>query len=271
MSAVLDPTVTQALHAQFAREGFALARGLFPPGEVDTIKDEFDILHRAGGEPGYFDPVPASQSGGDPLREFPRVMHPHRFNALARRYLLDSRIRECLTALLGEPPFAVQSMYYFKPPGSRGQALHQDNFYLLAEPGTCVAAWTAIDDCTVENGALYVVPGSQDHAIVCPDEADQKESFTTHRVPVPEGLKAVPVEMQAGDTLFFNGSLIHGSGPNRSKDRFRRSFICHYVTHQTEKLHEGYFPVLDFAGNEVALEANHSGGPCGEEWAGAPH
>ena len=43
-------------------------------------------------------------------------------------------------------------------------------------------------------------------------------------------MKAQLVPMKAGDTLFFNGSLIHGSGPNRSKDRFRRSFICHYVS-----------------------------------------
>ena len=27
-----------------------------------------------------------------------------------------------------------------------------------------------------------------------------------------------------GATMFFHGHLIHGSGPNRTKDRFRRTF-----------------------------------------------
>jgi hypothetical protein len=30
----------------------------------------------------------------------------------------------------GTEPYAVQIMFYFRPRGSRGQALHQDNFYL---------------------------------------------------------------------------------------------------------------------------------------------
>ena len=33
--------------------------------------------------------------------------------------------------------------------------MHQDNFYLLAAPATCIAAWTAIDAAKVENGCLY--------------------------------------------------------------------------------------------------------------------
>ena len=29
-------------------------------------------------------------------------------------------------------------------------------------------------------------------------------------------MKAVPVNLDPGDVLFFNGNIIHGSGPNRS-------------------------------------------------------
>jgi hypothetical protein len=73
------------------------------------------------------------------------------------RWLLDARLRSSLTALLGDEPHAVQTMLYFKPPGSRGQALHQDNFYLRAERtarlgvstggGPC-GEWTDTDDGT---------------------------------------------------------------------------------------------------------------------------
>ena len=67
-------------------------------------------------------------------------------------------------------------MYYFKPPGARGQALHQDNFYLKVEPGNCIATWTAIDPADEENGGMLIVPKTQNFDIVCPEEADSNES-----------------------------------------------------------------------------------------------
>jgi ectoine hydroxylase-related dioxygenase (phytanoyl-CoA dioxygenase family) len=173
----------------------------------------------------------------------------------------------CLRELMGHEVLAAQSMYYYKPPGSRGQAMHQDNFYLMVEPQTCVAAWTAVDDADPGNGGMYLVADTADEEIVCPGQADPAESFTTHLVPLPRGKKAAPCVMKAGDTLFFNGSSIHGSGPNRSKNRFRRSFICHYVPQSTERISKFYLPLLDTAGQDVWIEANKGGGACGSQWA----
>ena len=76
-------------------------------------------------------------------------------------------------------------MVYFKPPGARGQELHQDQFYLAVEPGTCVAAWIAIDRCDAENGAMMIVPKTNHEEVVCPGVADQATSFTKHYVIKP--------------------------------------------------------------------------------------
>jgi phytanoyl-CoA hydroxylase len=75
--------------------------------------------------------------GDDPLKRYPRMLHPQVFAVL--------------TDLYGEEPLAAQSMFYFKPPQSRGQVLHQDNYYLKVETGTCIAAWTAIDVADPDN------------------------------------------------------------------------------------------------------------------------
>ena len=193
-------------------------------------------------------------------------MQPHRADAFSRSRLLDPRVRDVVTTLLGEEAAAAQSMYYFKPPGARGQAMHQDNFYLAVKPGSCLAAWTAIDPSTPENGGLFVVPETQDLDVQCPERADQNESYFRDLVRPPPGKKAVPVALNPGDTLFFNGSVIHGSGPNRSADTWRRSFICHYVPRSAEYVSAGYFPLLDFAGCEVPFKKNADGGPCGDGW-----
>jgi ectoine hydroxylase-related dioxygenase (phytanoyl-CoA dioxygenase family) len=91
--------------------------------------------------------------------------------------------------LLHDDVLAANCMFYYKPPGSRGQAMHQDNFYLLLEPNTCVAAWTAIDDPDPENGGMYLVSDTADEEIACPELANKDESFTTHFVPTPKGKK----------------------------------------------------------------------------------
>lgn len=114
----------------------------------------------------------------------------------------------------------------------------------MVEPGTCIAAWTAIDDIDDENGGMYIVPKTHEADIVCPEEADPALSFTRQFVPVPKGRATKLAQMRAGDTLFFNGSMIHGSGPNRSANRFRRSFIGHYIPASTRKVSRYYLPLL---------------------------
>jgi phytanoyl-CoA hydroxylase len=252
----------------FQEDGYLLVEGLFAPEEIRTLVDNFMQMHAGGTIPGCFEPADPEEADGDILKLYPRMMHPHRVNELARRYLLDERLEAVLTGLFGEEPLAAQSMLYFKPAGAKGQALHQDNFYLKVEPGTCIAAWVALDAADQENGGLEVVPGTHDMELFCPEEADSDVSFTRDYVPVPEGLEAVPVVMRPGDVLFFNGQLVHGSQPNTSSDRFRRSFICHYIGRSSERISKWYSPILTMDGEEVRIEESADGGPCGTEDAG---
>ncbi|MEV6538930.1 phytanoyl-CoA dioxygenase family protein [Streptomyces sp. NPDC051665] len=246
----------------FEEDGFTVARGLFAYDEIDRLCAEFTALHAAGPVPGHFEPYDSD----DPLRTHPRVMHPHEINRLALRFLLEPRLRSVLETLFGEEVLAAQSMFYFKPPGARGQALHQDNFYLRAEPGTCVAAWIACDEIDRDNGGLEVVPGTHRMDVFCPEEADAGVSFAREYVPPPPGLAAVPVDMAPGDVLFFNGSLVHGSQPNRSADRFRRSFIGHYVGRSADRIGR-FYRTISMSGERVPLAESAGAGPCGTEFA----
>lgn len=256
----------------FQQDGYLVIRGLLAPTEVEALIKNFMHMHAQGPIPGFFEPVSAEQANGDILKQYPRIMHPHRFNDMALRYLLDPRLGNILEDLFAEEPLAAQSMLYFKPAGGRGQALHQDNFFLRVEPGTCIAAWVALDRVDRENGGLEVVPGTQNLGICCPEEADETVSFTKDYVPIPTGLQAVPVNMEPGDVLFFNGSLVHGSQPNTSRDRYRRSFICHYIGRSSERMSLWYRPILTMNGEEVTIAENTDGGPCGTEFGMAgPH
>ncbi len=246
---------------EFQTQGFTIVRGLFSPEEVDAYRDHYMTLNSQG--IGAFTREQEKAAETDPLKKYPRMVHMHRWDEASLKFLIDERIRQVLVMLLGEEPYAVQTMFYFKPPTARGQALHQDQAPLKVQPGTCMAAWLAVDRCDEENGCLQLVPGSQDLPLICTVPADTTQSFTNQAIPLPEGMKAIDAIMDPGDMLFFNGQVIHGSIANTSKDRFRRSLIAHYIVAEAEKVGEFYHPILRFDGSEVQLGVTEGSEPCG--------
>lgn len=258
--------INPALIQHFQDEGYTLVRGLFSEQEVDFYRRHFMALRQKGKYQDDFSGVKSSDeeiNRADPLQKYPRMIHMHRWDEVTLRWMLDERLRQHLNAFLGRDPYTVQTMLYFKPPGARGQALHQDQYYLRAHPGTCVAAWLALDPCDESNGCLEIVPGTDTLPIMCTVKADTTQSFTDVAVPLAEGMNPKPMIMEPGDVLFFNGTLIHGSFPNTTSDRFRRSLIGHYVSGEAEQLTQYDQPVLTMDGEEKWLDFSKFGGACG--------
>jgi ectoine hydroxylase-related dioxygenase (phytanoyl-CoA dioxygenase family) len=123
----------------------------------------------------------------------------------------------------------MQSMLFVKPPEFQGQAWHQDEIYIPTRDRSLIGAWIAMDDATLENGCLWVIPGSHrmrylypQRSHTNPDEFD----FAQESYGFDEEAE-VPVEVRAGDVVFFNGYLLHRSRRNRSTG-FRRVLVSHY-------------------------------------------
>ena len=246
---------------KFDSQGFLNVRGLFSVEEVQRHRQHYMEMRAAGSYPG--DSAGVDNGSKDPLKKYPRMIHMHRWDELSLQWMLDRRLRDCMTDMLGRKPFAVQTMLYFKPPGARGQALHQDQHYLRVQPGTCIAAWMALDDCDEENGCLRMVPDSHAWPLLCTAEADTTQSFTDVTVDLPADVDAQPVIMKAGDVVFFNGQVVHGSFPNASADRFRRALIGHYIAGEAQQVAKYYHPIFRMDGTEVELDISEGGDLCG--------
>jgi len=272
-------TMTQAFTSivserktQFDELGYCVAADLFTETEIGDIENFFEEF-KVSGE-GVFDAGTRDYKEIDFTKNQLRSMHPHRFSARAMGWFLNPNVAAVLEELLGRPALGVQTMYYFKPPGGKGQGMHQDNFYLLSMPATCIAAWTAIDSADLDNGCLWVVPGSHRGPIHCPEEGGARwmNYGDSHITRFPREQKPVAVPVRRGETMFFSGNLIHGSGPNRTKDRFRRTFIGHYIDEASDQVARFYHPVLNMRGEVVSnIAIPEGGGPCGDGWKGAEH
>ncbi|MCE9589541.1 MAG: phytanoyl-CoA dioxygenase family protein [Planctomycetes bacterium] len=211
---------------QYHDQGFLVVSGLFDAATVRRMVAHYmamnDLEHPSksvmGGDPA---------NPADPLNKYPRPIQMHPWDKPSAEWASVPGVLAAVQQLIDDEPVLNQTMLYYKPPGARGQALHQDQQYITIDP--LIGVWVALDDADRANGQMVVIPGSHKLGMMPVEAADISKSFTGGQTKLPAGARELGVDMKAGDVLFFHGKCIHGSHPNVTTDRFRRSFICHYV------------------------------------------
>lgn len=148
-------------------------------------------------------------------------------------YAEHATLLHVVSQFVGSDVTAMHSMLINKPPGTDEHPPHQDLYYFPFRPADkIVAAWTAIDSATIENGCLFVVPGSHKEETIHEHDYTSVQSKMYHGIldpaVAPHG-KRVYLEMSPGDTVFFHPYLVHGSGPNVTKG-YRKSISCHFCS-----------------------------------------
>jgi ectoine hydroxylase-related dioxygenase (phytanoyl-CoA dioxygenase family) len=170
-------------------------------------------------------------SAEDAVSKIFRVHRQEPFRSFATR----SDLRSSVAALLGTNMLSCfLSQFIFKNPGAWGQPCHQDSFYFPFTPmRPVVGAWLACTDATLENGCLWVVPGSH-HERIHEHVPDRRPNANVGYVEIVDHdlSSAVPVEMAAGDLLLFDSYLIHSSTDNQSPRR-RAAMVYHYAESST--------------------------------------
>jgi hypothetical protein len=128
------------------------------------------------------------------------------FHEGLRALLTTGPMLATATALLGEPAVLYKEKINYKLPGGAGYSPHQDApAYPFVQ--THVSCMVAVDDALVGNGCLEVVSGM--HHELLPTDA-----VGCIRDDVVASLVWAPVEVRAGDTLWFHSRTPHRSGPN---------------------------------------------------------
>ena len=137
-------------------------------------------------------------------------------------------ILDCIEALLGVGDFKLyQDQLFMKPPkvGSR-QAYHQDQpLGFDIEPADMVTCWAALDAATIENGCLWMLPGT--HKL----GATEIESWKQYEERALDGRlpEERAIELEPGDCSFHHGLILHSSRPNMTDQR-RWGYATHYVS-----------------------------------------
>ncbi|WP_020576838.1 phytanoyl-CoA dioxygenase family protein [Actinopolymorpha alba] len=233
-SVILHETVSDALIEQVREDGYAVLANAYSPAEVAATNAEAARLCRGElGEVGGEFQADLDGSDEEVMRRYLCIHMPHKVSKLIGRSLAHPRIVEALTKVIGPNVKCMQSMIFMKSEGKPGQAWHQDEFFIPTRDRSLTATWIALDDATVENGCLWVLPGSHKRGVIYPDREQDDERFdcTVEAFDFPHRDEdAVPVEIPAGAAVIFNGYLLHRSLPNSGRHGFRRALTNHYMS-----------------------------------------
>jgi len=125
----------------------------------------------------------------------------------------------------------MQSQLIFKQPGIGGEVRwHQDASYFLTTPQSVTTFWFALEDATLDNGCLWVLPGGHCgplREVVVRDGARLRQQ-TLDPMPWPAQRDALPLAVPAGTLICLHGHLPHCSDANRSP-RSRLAYVLHAV------------------------------------------
>jgi ectoine hydroxylase-related dioxygenase (phytanoyl-CoA dioxygenase family) len=232
------PTVFTTVGPDFVEhyreQGFALLGGALTPSEVGEVNAEAERLCRGDyGEIGTAAPVRGDESTEELMRRFLCIHYPHKVSAVALAALTNPRIVSALTGVIGPNVKAMQSMLFIKSEGKPGQAWHQDEYFIPTRDRSLTAVWIALDDATIENGCLWVLPGSHRRGVIYParEQDDPRFDCTTEAYDFPYSDEdSIPVEIPAGTALVFNGYLLHRSLQNSGQHGYRRALANHYMS-----------------------------------------
>eukprot|EP00300_Choanocystis_sp_HF-7_P043277 c9866_g1_i1.p1 GENE.c9866_g1_i1~~c9866_g1_i1.p1 ORF type:complete len:297 (+),score=47.62 c9866_g1_i1:507-1397(+) len=174
----------------------------------------------------------------DAINKVGHALHLH--DEVFREYL-HSYLKDAIYTAGFKKPIPLQSMYICKSARTGGAVnVHQDSTFLYTDPPTCHGFWLSVHTADIENGCLWVVPGSHTlpvyHRFVRTEieEGSEKRtalSMVSNERPIEEKLpnqNGIPLPTEAGDLVIIHGQLVHWSEANRSSAP-RHAFMTHVI------------------------------------------
>ena len=242
--------------ASFWRDGFLVRKSL---ADADTcakllavadehlqqqmapIEYEVDVRYPGAPDDLY-------SAGADTSR---RLLQAYSRHPDCREWARQSLIYLILSGLFGRSDIRLSQCHHncfmTKQPGySSVTRWHQDNRYWSFDEENLISVWLALGNEYKRNGCLRVIPGS--HKEDLPGGRFDAELFLRTDLAANKLLlnRAVSIELQSGDALFFHSRLLHAAGRNLTDStKFSLVFTYHEASNRPiENTRSARFPSI---------------------------
>lgn len=215
----------------YKEKGYLVMPGLFSESEIALLRKETaDIFRGRRGKVEGMIEVEESISDEEVLKKYVAIHFPHKLSPVIYEMLFHRGVLDVLKGIVGPDIKCMQSMLFVKGPGKAGQSWHQDEFYIPTRDKSLVGVWIAIDDATIENGCLWIIPGRPGYIMRrVQNNSNEYADVDTVDTTGYEQDK-IPVEVKSGAVVFFNGYTLHSSQRNKTTSCFRTALVNHYMS-----------------------------------------
>ena len=229
-------TLRKAEIDRFRADGYIVAEDAVTPAELAALNAELDAWieeSRVHAEnfgdtldgKARFDLEDGHSAAVPRLR---RIANPVEISDAYRRVMTGARYVDMVADLIGpDVKFHHCKLNVKLPHSPQRVGWHQDHPYDPHTNDDVVVALLMLNDMTVENGALHVVPGShRERYSLYRGDAYTGEISTTDMAALAP--RAVPVTGRAGSVCLQHTWMVRGSGGNRTEGP-RNLFITDYT------------------------------------------
>jgi phytanoyl-CoA hydroxylase len=220
--------------SEYDRQGYVIIPDALSVDMIAAARAESTAICRGLlGQISGVTPAGEDDDDADVLRRYLCIHFPHKISSTMLGIARLPGVIKVLVDVIGPNVKMMQSMLFIKSEGKPGQAWHQDEAHIPTRDRSLTAVWIALDDATVENGCLWVIPGSHRSGVLHPVREQNDPRFDCTREAYGFGYReedAVPVELPAGAALVFDGYLLHRSLPNAGHRGMRRALVNHYMS-----------------------------------------
>ena len=249
----------------FYERGWLRVGRVIDDATLQRVRDEVNKRRRGREEVDLLDPKLWEKGEGgapqEPGRSVSFLFNLWRVSEVYRDLVMTPRFGRWASQVLGARRVRVLEDNALSKDPHTGGALkwHQDySYWPLAQPAA-VTLWIALDDVTIENGAMLMANGSHLRGEKLPAVFGTGASYFRERRPKtveqivdPKslGMEIEPVTLQAGEASLHHSLTWHASGANDTSNP-RRAAVCRYVADGTIWL------------GERRYEYNYSSEQCG--------
>ena len=213
----------------YRTEGFILVSDVLSPEEIQTLRtvtDEFIEKSRHVADHNDVFDLEDGHSAAEP--RIRRIKYPHRHHHAYAELARHPIVVKVLQDLWG-PNIRFQSSKLNMKSAGFGSPVewHQDWAFYPHTNEDLAAEGLMLDDCTMENGPLLVIPGSHRGPI---HDHHANGRFCGAINPQTSGIdfsKAVALTGKAGSMTVHHVRAIHGSAPNRSQTNRALLLLMH--------------------------------------------
>jgi hypothetical protein len=233
---------------RYRAEGYFLRERVFSSSELEGLCEAVEAVHRSVVREAQRAGVPPVELIDDKRYQHLlgssvkwewragtaeiRSMEPyHHLDPRLDALIDDPRLWEPCASVIGSLAVSLFSdKLNFKRPGGAPFPWHQDTPYWAFgcdHLDRLVSVLIYLDDATLENGCLWVIPGShRGGRIPCFEDRGTLGRLYTD-LDALDAVEPVALEGPAGSVVFFHGDLVHGSKSNHTQES-RRALVLTY-------------------------------------------